>query len=150
MPVITRQQAIHAKQAHAASHTNLNNLPAEILHEIAFYLNADHEDPQPTETDTAGFDDFDDDQMSVVSAESNDDPPDVKVMPCCRSRDEKVGAGEPRISVLNERSTFSATSRRIRDVVFNRRQTTRKTIRYCDQWIDETMQLSEATRSRYT
>jgi hypothetical protein len=41
MPVTTRRQAYQAKQIHAASPTNLNNLPAEIIQEIAFYLNAD-------------------------------------------------------------------------------------------------------------
>jgi hypothetical protein len=88
--------------------------------------------------------------LSVVSVESDEDPPDVEVMPCCRSGDEKVCADEPRIPVVDERSVFSATSRRIRDVVFNRRQVIRKTVRYCDQWIEETMQLSEAARARYT
>jgi hypothetical protein len=135
-------------QAHVQSHLNLNNLPAEIIQAIADHLAPDREDPDETE-DPAELDDFDDD-MSFFSANSQDDPPEIKVMPCCRPGDEKVGAGEPRIPVLDERSTFSATSKRIRDVVWNRRRRSRRTIRYCDQWIQETMLVSEETRSRYT
>jgi hypothetical protein len=149
MPVTTRRQAEQALKAHAQSHLNLNNLPAEIIQAIADHLAPDREDPDEIE-DLAGLDDFDD-QMSFFSADSQDNPPEVKVMPCCRRGDEReVSAGEPRIPVLDERSTFSATSKRIREAVWNRRQRSRRTIRYCDQWIQETLLLSEQTRSRYT
>jgi hypothetical protein len=151
MPVTTRRQARQAEQAqqvHRLSHTNLNNLPAEILQEIA-----DHLDPNTSETESDDSSEFSDDDyewMSVTSQNPEDGPPEVKVMPCCRPGDNPIDADEPRIPVLDERSIFATTSRRIRDVVFNRAQKRRRTIRYCDKWIQETLELSEATRSRYT
>jgi hypothetical protein len=149
MPVTTRRQGKERLQAHAQSHLNLNNLPAEILQEIASYLAPDREDPDQIE-DPARLDDFDDGRMSFFADYPEDGTPETKVLPCCRPGDEKVDASEPRIPILDERSIFSATSKRIREVVWNRRQMSRRTIRYCDQWILETKKVSEETRSRYT
>jgi hypothetical protein len=144
MPVTTRRQARQEQQ----SHLNLNNLPAEIIQEIAYQL---HSDPDDSVTDFGlDFSDIDFDRMSVTSWPSEDGAPDVKVMPCCRRGDTVVVGDEARIDILDKRSTFSATSSRIRDVVFNRRQKGPRTIRYCNQWIRETMQVTEATRARYT
>jgi hypothetical protein len=145
MPVSTRRQTQHAKHLHSLSHTNLNNFPTEIVDEIAHHLNPDPEDGYHSD-----FSDVSYERMSVTSANSDMDKVEVKVMPCCRPGDEEVHADESRIPVLDDRLIFSATSRRMRDVVFNRRQTRRRTIRYCDRWKEETMQLSEAIRSRYT
>lgn len=156
MPVTTRQQANRARQAHAVSHLNINNLPAEIIEEIAFHLTPDSRHPQETETHSSGFDDIDHDRMSVTSLTEEEGPPDVEVMPCCRPRDQEADWDEEAdwyasgIPILDERSTFSATSKRIRDIVFHRRQTRRRTIRYCNQWVFETQDLPLAVRSRYT
>jgi hypothetical protein len=149
MFVTTRQQAYHTKKPHAASHLNLNNLPAEIIEQIAFHLNPDSKDPHHT-ANPARSDDFDDDQMSFFSDYAADKTRETKVIPCCQFGEENVDASEPSIPILDARSIFSATSKRIRDVVWNRRQTKRKNIRYCDQWILETRHVSEETRSRYT
>jgi hypothetical protein len=149
MPVTTRRQAQQQiKQAHAESHTNLNNLPAEILQEIAYHLNPDA--AETSSDDGSDFSDIEYDRQSVVSVEPDQGPPDVDVMPCCRAGDDESIATGAGIPILDYRSIFSAVSRRIRDVVWNRRQKRRRTIRYCDRWIQETTQLSEATRSRYT
>jgi hypothetical protein len=150
MPVTTRRQANQARQAHALSHLNLNNLPAEIIEEIAFHLTSDAKEPQETGVDSSEFDDVDVDQMSVTSHTEEDGPPDVQVMPCCRPGDEEADWYGFRIPILDDRSIFSATSKRIRDIVFHRRQTRRRTIRYCDQWVQETQALPLTVRSRYT
>jgi hypothetical protein len=148
MPVTTRRQAQQQiKQAHAESHTNLNNLPAEILQEIAYHLNPDVEDAWSDKG--SKFSDIEYDRQSVVSVEPDQGPPEVEVVPCCRDGDEKKIASGAGIPILDDRSTFSTVSRRIRDVVWNRRQKRCRTIRYCDRWIQDTMQVSEATRSRH-
>jgi hypothetical protein len=153
MPVTTLRQARNAEQAHSLSHTNLNNLPAEIIQEIANHLHPPRKLNQVKETETKDpleFSDDDEDQMSVFSRGPGDGTPEVKVMPCCRPGDDTVVAEEPRIDVLDGSSIFSAASSRLRNIVFNGRQTRRRTIRYCDKWIQETRKLSEMTRSRYT
>jgi hypothetical protein len=90
MPVTTRRQATQARQAHALSHLNLNNLPAEIIGEIEFHLTPDPIPPQETETDPLVFDDVDHERMSVTSFTEEEGPPDVEVMPCCRPGDEEA------------------------------------------------------------
>jgi hypothetical protein len=150
MPVTTRRQATQAREEHALSHLNLNNLPAEIIDEIAFHLTPDARDPQETETDPPGFDDVDHERMSVTSFTEEEGPPEIEVMPCCRLEDEEADWYESRLPILDDRSTFSATSKRIRDIVFHRRQARRRTIRYCDQWVQETQALPLTVRSRYT
>lgn len=147
MPVLTRRQAQAAQEVHALSHTNLNNLPAEIIGEIASHLRSDWHDCDSEDSD---FSDDDYDQMSVGSVDPEDEPPEVKVLPCCRQGESQVAVDGSRIPVLDHESIFSATSKRIREIVFNRRQSRRRTIRYCDQWRRETMSLSVAARHRYT
>jgi hypothetical protein len=152
MPVTTRRQAKQLLQQHAASHLNLNNLPAEIIEEIAFHLKCEAEDSDETATDPLEFEDVEYERMSVKSMDPEDGVPEVKVMPCCRSGDseEEVDADGTRIPILNGCSTFSATSKRIREIVFHRRQTRRRTIRYCPRWLQETQHLPLVIRSRYT
>jgi hypothetical protein len=147
MPVFPRRQARHAEQAHAISHTNLNNLPAEIIEGIAYQLDPDAD---TTASDGSEFSDIDYDRMSVISVDPKDGPPEIKAVPCCQLGDKEADADEPRIPVLNQRSIFSSASKRIRNIVFDRKQSKRRTIRYCDRWIQETMQIPEATRARYT
>jgi hypothetical protein len=138
-------QTPQAQQAPPYSAPNLNDLPAEIIQEIAHHLAPDALDADRDDPDDS---DIEYDRMSVTSLEYGE--PNPKVMPCCRKGDEKVGADESRIPVFDARSIFSATSRRIRDAVFSCRQTRRRTVRYCQQWIQETQQLPESIRSRYT
>jgi hypothetical protein len=150
MPVTTRRQANHTRLAHADSHLNLNNLPAEIIEEIAYHLKSDAGDSEGTATDpSTEFEDVNVDLMSVTSIGSEDDVPDVPVMPCCRPGDLKKHSYGSRIPVLDDRSVFSATSKRIREIVFHRRQRRRRTIRYCPQWLQETQQVPLAIRARY-
>jgi hypothetical protein len=74
MPVTTRRQAQQQiKQAHAESHTNLNNLPAEILQEIAYHLNPDA--AETSSDDESDFSDIEYDRQSVVSVEPDHGPP---------------------------------------------------------------------------
>lgn len=140
MPVTECRQAQDVTQR-----LGLNDLPAEIIQEIAHHL-----DPDPQETDSSEFSDVDYNQMSVTSMDPEDGKPAIKVMPCCRPGDEKALADDSRIPILNDRSNFSATSRMIYNVVAEGRLTRRRTIWYCQKWIQETKQIPEATRSRYT
>jgi hypothetical protein len=130
----------------AVSHLNLNNLPAEIIQEIASHLRPDWYESQSADSD---FSDDDYDDMSVCSVEAEDGPPELKVLPCCRPGDSEASEGESRTPILDDEANFSATSNRIRDIVFDRPQGRRKTIRYCEQWRRETMKISEAVRLRY-
>lgn len=141
------QQAQQAQQEHALSRTNLNNLPAEIIQEIARQLNPEEE--QSEVGYGSDFADVDCDRMPVDAFPLKHGPRDTKVMPCCRWGDPRVGEGETGIPVLNNCSVFSATSKRIRDIVFHRRQRKQRTIRFCNHWTAETKQIPEAVRARY-
>jgi hypothetical protein len=144
MPVTTRRQAQQAQQTREDSTVTLDHLPAEIIQEIMYHLDPHTQDAESVDSE---FSDVDYDRMSVTSMGYGS--PERKVMPCCRIKDGDVGAGESRIPIMDSRSTFSATSRRMRDIVSSERHTRRRTIRYCKQWIEETRQLSGAIRSRY-
>jgi hypothetical protein len=149
-PMVSSQQSsiTPLQMPVTTSRLSLVDLPAEIIQEIAYHLEPGSEDP-----DHSDFSDVEYDRMSVTSMDSmdsEDSTPMVKVLPCCRAGDEESTVGEERIPVLDQVSTFSVTSKRIRDLLFGRRQKRRRTIRYCDRWREETMQSPEATRSRYT
>jgi hypothetical protein len=144
----TRRKARQEEQAPADPPINLNDLPAEILLEIAYHLNPDAE--EAWSEDGSDFSDIEYVRQSVCSWESSKDPSEVDVIPCCRPGDDARIASGGEIPIRDHRSTFSAVSRRIREVVWNRRHKRLRTIRYCERWIQETTQLSEATRSRYS
>jgi hypothetical protein len=123
MPVITRQQARRARQAeqalqaeegqqpqqeqqaqqaqqeHVLSRTNLIDLPAEIIQEIAYYLSS--EEDQSEVGYSPDFSDVDCGRISVDAFPSKYGPWDMTVMPCCRWSDPRVEEGQRRIPVLN-------------------------------------------------
>lgn len=83
MPVTTR------RQHDALSPLTLNNLPTEILHEIASHLGSGIQD-----SDNPDDPDVEYDRMSIISLDTNrgadpDRAPVPQPMPCCRPGDEK-------------------------------------------------------------
>jgi hypothetical protein len=153
--VTTRRQIRLAEQmAHLESPTNLANLPAEIIHEIARFLDQSHRN-EISLSKGESLDDVLDlsDSETVVSFAADDPVPEPCRLACCRSG-KNGGTSVNRHkhdmrTCIRDSSNLSACSRRLREIIFVDGRRRARNIRYCDWWKKETLGIPEVVRRQY-
>jgi hypothetical protein len=133
MPVSTRNQIREHDAARllaaSQSHTNINNLPTEIIDEIASHLRA--------ATRAAKLDGLDSDSDDGELHEGTD----MRLRCRCRPRN-KIKVSKPDFSL-----NLSSCSQRLRKVVFEDVPQRMESIGYCDSWLRESRLVCQRVRS---